>query len=49
MEDSVVLNVKDDVFYHEEDTLTVCVDIFMGSVLGMGGQEGVYFEDLDGC
>ena len=48
MEDSVVLNVKDDVFYHEEDTLTVCVDIFMGSVLGMEGQEGVYLEDVEG-
>ena len=35
-------------FYPKEDNMKVLVDISIRSMSGMGGQEGVYLEDVEG-
>ena len=32
----------------KKETLKICVDIFIRSVSGIGGQEGMYLEDTEG-
>ena len=36
------------IFWPQEDTLKIQVDIFIRSVSGRGGQEGGYLEDVEG-
>ena len=48
MEDMVILDVMNDVFYPKEDTLKISIDISIGSVSGRGGQERGYLEGVQG-
>ena len=47
-EDWVILDFMDYFFYPREDTLKVCVDIFIRSVSGMQVQDWGYSEDIYG-
>ena len=46
MEDKDILDIMDGIFYPKEDTLKFCVDIFIRSISGMGGQEGGRWRTL---
>ena len=47
MEDMVILDVMNDVFYPKEDILNIFVDITIQSVSGRGCQEGGYLKDIE--
>ena len=49
MEDMVIPDVMNDVFYPKEDTLKIsCWYLNQKCVRKGGGQEGVYLEDVEG-